>query len=90
MSKPSDPGSRLTSLGSQPSNMTSPDRFEPAPMQIRKQISIFVPLSDWRLIRQEAARKRIPITELCRRWMRPEMADLRRRFDPARDPYNGD
>lgn len=59
-------------------------------MQIRKQISIFVPLSDWRLIRQEAARKRIPITELCRRWMRPEMADLRRRFDPARDPYNGD
>lgn len=64
--------------------MTSPERSAPPPLEIRKQISIFVPLSDWRLIRQEAARKRIPITELCRRWMRPDMADLRRRCDPDR------
>lgn len=47
------------------------------PVEIRKQISIFVPLSDWRNIRNEAARLRIPITELCRRWMRPEINKLR-------------
>lgn len=47
------------------------------PVEIRKQISIFVPLSDWRNIRNEAARLRIPITELCRRWMRPEISKLR-------------
>ncbi len=45
--------------------------------EMRKQISIFVPLSDWKAIRYEAARKRIPMTELCRRWMRSEMSRLR-------------
>lgn len=44
--------------------------------EFRKQISIFVPLSDWKAIRYEAARKRIPMTELCRRWMKPEMSRL--------------
>ncbi len=47
--------------------------------QLRKQISIFVPLSDWKAIRHEAARKRIPMTELCRRWMKPEMNRLQQR-----------
>ncbi len=45
--------------------------------EMRKQISIFVPLSDWKAIRYEAARKRIPMTELCRRWMKSEMSRLR-------------
>ncbi|MBL4885485.1 MAG: hypothetical protein JKY95_13235 [Planctomycetaceae bacterium] len=48
-----------------------------SPQEFRKQISIFVPLSDWKAIRFEAARKRIPMTELCRRWMNPEMSRLR-------------
>lgn len=47
--------------------------------EIRKQISIFLPVSDWRILRQEAARRRLPITELCRQWMRPHMDKLRRR-----------
>ena len=47
------------------------------PFELRKQISIFVPISDWRAIRLEAARRRIPITELCRQWMRPHVAHLR-------------
>ena len=47
--------------------------------EIRKQISIFVPISDWRVLRDEAARRRIPITELCRRWIRPELQVLRDR-----------
>ena len=44
--------------------------------EIRKQISLFVPVSQWNVIRREAARRRIPMTELCRQWMRPELAKL--------------
>jgi hypothetical protein len=46
--------------------------------ELRKQISIFIPVTEWRAIREEAARKRIPMTELCRRCMR---ADLRKLLD---------
>lgn len=46
--------------------------------ELRKQISIFVPLSDWKVVRDEAARQRIPMTELCRRWMKPELDRLHR------------
>jgi hypothetical protein len=45
--------------------------------ELRKQISIFIPLSDWKAIRLEAARKKIPMTELCRRWMKSDMQRLR-------------
>ena len=45
--------------------------------ELRKQISIFVPLSDWKAIRLEAARLRIPMTELCRRWMNDDLTRLR-------------
>jgi hypothetical protein len=44
---------------------------------LQKQVSMFLPLGDWRLIRNEAARQHIPITELCRRWMRPGLQALR-------------
>ncbi len=45
--------------------------------EIRKQISIFIPLSDWKAIRYEAARRKIPMTELCRGWMHPGLERLR-------------
>lgn len=45
--------------------------------ELRKQISIFVPLSDWQAIRHEAARQQIPMTELCRRWMKPGLSKLK-------------
>lgn len=45
--------------------------------EIRKQVSIFMPLSDWKAIRFEAARQRIPMAELCRRWMNSDMQRLR-------------
>lgn len=54
-----------------------------SPDEIRKQISIFVPLSDWRAIRLEAAQRRIPMTELCRRWMHADLTRLRRAQDAA-------
>ena len=46
-------------------------------IQLRKQISIFLPLADWKAIRLEAARQKIPMTELCRRWMKQDMEKLR-------------
>ncbi|GAB4152961.1 MAG: hypothetical protein Tsb009_29130 [Planctomycetaceae bacterium] len=46
--------------------------------EIRKQISIFIPISDWQAIRFEAARKKIPMTELCRRWMENDLSKLRK------------
>ncbi|MCA9039743.1 MAG: hypothetical protein KDA65_05275 [Planctomycetaceae bacterium] len=45
----------------------------------RKQISIFVPVEDWKEIRMEAARQHIPMTELCRRWLKPELDKLQER-----------
>lgn len=56
------------------------------PTELRKQISIFVPLSDWRAIRHEAARQRIPMTELCRRWMKPGLSKLRGREQGELEP----
>lgn len=44
--------------------------------EIRKQISIFVSLSDWKALRAEAARLRAPMTELCRRWLRPHFDQI--------------
>ncbi|WP_092051521.1 hypothetical protein [Planctomicrobium piriforme] len=44
--------------------------------ELKKQISIFLPVSDWRALRQEAARQQVPITELCRRWIVPEISKL--------------
>lgn len=44
--------------------------------ELRKQISLFVPLSHWKAIRHEAARRNIPMTELCRQWMKPELTAL--------------
>ena len=45
---------------------------------IRKQVCVFLPLSDWRLLRDEAIRRRIAMTELCRRWVEPQLRRLRR------------
>ncbi len=47
--------------------------------RLRKQISIFIPLSDWKAIRMEAARMKIPMTELCRRWMKADLTELKKR-----------
>jgi hypothetical protein len=48
--------------------------------EVRKQISMFVSLSDWKAIRSEAARRVIPMTELCRQWMRADLNHLKRRL----------
>ncbi len=45
--------------------------------ELRKQVSLFLPLSDWQALRQEAARQQVSMMELCQRWMRPQMDRLR-------------
>ena len=45
--------------------------------QIRKQISIYLTNADWRALRDEAARRRIPMAELCRHWLRPGLNEIR-------------
>ncbi len=53
--------------------------------ELRKQISIFISLSDWKAIRQEAARRRIPMTELCRQWMSRDLQRLHAAVRPNDD-----
>jgi len=48
-----------------------------ATMSLQKQVSLFLPTNDWLNLRQEAARRGIPITQLCRQWLEPGLADLR-------------
>lgn len=45
-------------------------------IEFRKQISLFLPLSEWKAVRREAARQRIPMTELCRQWLKPNLDEL--------------
>ena len=54
--------------------------------QIRKQISIYLPNSDWRALRDEASRRRISLAELCRRRLQPDVDRLRQ---APRDGWSG-
>ena len=46
--------------------------------EFRKLISLLLPVADWRAVRFEAARRRIPMTALCREWLEPDLERLRR------------
>jgi hypothetical protein len=56
---------------------------------IRKQISLFLPVGDWRLLRSEAARRRQPMTALCLEWMEPGLNKLRRSAESNETPLPG-
>lgn len=59
--------------------------------QVRKQVSIFLPAPEWRALRDEAARQRLPLTELCRRSIRRDL-NRHRQVPPAdlsNNPYRG-
>lgn len=43
---------------------------------LRKQISIFLPIAEWRVLREAAAKEGVPITELCRRWICPKIGQI--------------
>lgn len=45
--------------------------------ELRKQISLFLSVTDWRLLRQAAAQKRIPITRLLQEAIEPLLRPLR-------------
>ena len=44
---------------------------------LRKQVSLLVPIEDWRNLRIEAARRGVPMTELVHGWIEPQLAELR-------------
>lgn len=43
---------------------------------IKKQVSVFLPLSHWKRLRLEAARLRIPMTQLVVNWIQPQLNQL--------------
>jgi hypothetical protein len=45
--------------------------------EFRKAVSLLLSVSDWRAVRREAARRRIPMTALCREWLEPDLEQLR-------------
>lgn len=53
--------------------------------EFRKQISMYLPVTDWQILRLEAATRRLPMTELCRQWIKPHLEQIRRRRQPAWD-----
>ena len=55
------------------------------PLALKKQISVQFPLADWKLLRLEAATRRISITGLVRQSVEPLLATLR----PAAKPTGG-
>ena len=60
-----------------PPHYETDDEMAASDTELRKQISLFVPLSDYRVIRDEAARQRIPMTQLIRKWMKPSLKRLK-------------
>lgn len=49
-----------------------------APVEFRKHIALYVGMKDWTLIRREAARRRMTINDLVRRWITPHVDELRK------------
>ena len=43
---------------------------------LQKQVSLYVSLSDWKALHDEAQRQKLPITELVRNWIGPHVAQL--------------
>ena len=64
----------VKSRRSAPGRLTSSGRS--ASSHVRKQITVFLAHEDWRLLREEAARRRISLSELCRQCLRPQLEHL--------------
>ena len=44
--------------------------------ELKKQVSLFLPLSRYRALRNEAARQKRPMTDLVREWIAPHIESL--------------
>lgn len=55
------------------------DSLDDVDVTVRKQISLFVALDDYLLIREEAARRKTPMGRLVMRWIGPELDKIRKR-----------
>jgi hypothetical protein len=55
----------------------------PSKASLQKQISMYLPLDEWKAVRLEAAKRNQPITALIRRWIRRPIANVVRRNTSA-------
>jgi len=46
--------------------------------ELKKSIGVYLPVSDYKLIEREAARRKVPKNELCRQWIRPHVEELKK------------
>lgn len=46
---------------------------------IRRQVSVFLDLEDWKMLRAEALSIGVPVVELIRGWIAPDLVKLRRK-----------
>lgn len=46
---------------------------------IKKQVSLYFPIQDKKLMQAEALRRGIPITDLVRGWIEPKLEKLRKK-----------
>jgi len=46
---------------------------------LHKQVSVFLPIEQWRALRAEAARKGVPITDLIATWIEKPLAACQKR-----------
>jgi hypothetical protein len=57
---------------------------------LRKQITVLVPVDDWRVMRDEAARRGVAVTELCRATLEPLIDSLRSMGDGTQPVHGPD
>lgn len=51
--------------------------------EIRKQVNLMVPISEWNAIHAESARQGVTISTLLRRWIEPQVKRLRKQKPEA-------
>lgn len=56
---------------------------------IKKQISLFLPVDEWKLIRLEAARTKKPMTALIREWIAKDLQEVKERANDADAYFEG-
>lgn len=58
--------------------MPKPSNRRPSrgPLALRRQLSLFVPVAEYRVLRDEANRRRIPVAHLLRQMLEPDYSRL--------------
>lgn len=54
--------------------------------ELHKTLVANVPIFDWKLVRDEAIRRKIPVTQLVYEWVRPHVDELRAQKETSDAP----